>query len=87
VLLHDSGYNSLNTIIYQINTLRQGVSEVLLYLREPGHNISDYFDPDKALELPDLGDIEYSINTDRPIPYSPLYNLSEVQLEVLYLYL
>ena len=58
-----------------------------LYLREPGRDILDYFDPDKVLELPDLKGIEYSINIDRPIPYSPLYNLSEVQLEVLYLYL
>ena len=87
MLLHDSGYNSLNTIIYQINTLRQGVSEVPLYLQEPGRDISDYFNPDKVSELPDLRDIKYSININGLIPYSPLYNLSEVQLEVLYLYL
>jgi hypothetical protein len=60
---------------------------VLLYLRESSYDISDYFDPDKVLELPDLEDIEYSINIDGPIPYSLLYNLLEVQLEVLYLYL
>ena len=51
---------------------------MLLYLRESSYDISDYFDPDKVLELPDLEDIEYSINIDRPIPYNPLYNLLEV---------
>ena len=62
----------------QINTLCQGVSEVLLYLRESGRDILDYFDSDKVLEFPDLGGIEYSIDIDGPIPYGPLYNLLEV---------
>ena len=51
---------------------------MLLYLRESDRDMSDYFDPDKVLEFPDLGGIEYSINTDGLIPYNPLYNLSEV---------
>ena len=61
--------------------------KVLLYFRESSYNISDYFNPDKISEFPDLRDIEYLININRLIPYSPLYNLSEVQLKVLYLYL
>ena len=60
---------------------------MLLYFRESSYNISDYFNPDKVSEFLDLGDIKYLIDIDRPIPYSPLYNLLEVQLEVLYLYL
>jgi len=60
---------------------------MLLYLRESNHNILDYFDPDKVLELSDLEGIKYSININGLISYSPLYNLSEVQLEILYLYL
>ena len=60
---------------------------MLLYFRESDYNISDYFNPDKVLEFPDLEGIEYSINTNRLIPYNPLYNLLEVQLEILYLYL
>ena len=87
VSLHDSGHNGLDTVVCQINTLRQGASEVPLYLREPGRDMSDCFDPDKASELPDLGGVEHSIDTDGPIPYGPLYNLSEVQLEALRLYL
>jgi hypothetical protein len=38
----------------------------------------DYFNPDKALELPNLGGVKHLINIDGPIPYSPLYNLLEV---------
>jgi hypothetical protein len=61
---------------------------VPIYLRNNKYkDFSEVFDPNKASELPDLGGIEYSINTDSTVPYRPLYNLSETQLEVLYLYL
>ena len=43
------------------------------YLREEGNDFSDVFDPDKASELPDLGGIKHSIETDSPVPYRPLY--------------
>jgi hypothetical protein len=39
------------------------------------------------LELPNLSSIKYSINIDSIVLYRPLYNLLEIQLEVLYLYL
>jgi len=35
------------------------------------------FDPNKALELPNLSSIKHSINTDSIVPYRPLYNLLE----------
>ena len=60
---------------------------MLLYLRESDRDILDYFNSNKVLEFLDLKGIEYSINTNGLIPYNPLYNLLEVQLEILYLYL
>ena len=60
---------------------------MLLYLRESDYNILDYFNSNKVLEFPDLKDIKYSININKLILYNSLYNLLEVQLEVLYLYL
>jgi hypothetical protein len=72
----------------QINTLRKGASEVSVYLRDNKYkDFSEVFDPDKASELPDFGGIEYSIDTDNTVPYGPLYNLLETQLEALRLYL
>jgi transposase InsO family protein len=78
---------SLETLTYQVNTLRKGALEVPAYLREEGNDFSDVFDPDKASELPDLGGVEHSIETDGPVPYGPLYQLSETQLEALRAYL
>jgi hypothetical protein len=61
---------------------------VPVYLRNNEYkDFSEVFDPNKASELPDLGSIKYSINTDGMVPYRSLYNLSETQLEVLHLYL
>jgi hypothetical protein len=75
-------------LIQQINTFRKGASEVPVYFRDNKYkDFSEVFDPDKASELPDLGGIKYSIDTDSTVPYRPLYNLSETQLEVLHLYL
>ena len=45
------------------------------------------FDPNKAFKLPNLNSIKHSIKINRTVPYGPLYNLSEVQLEALRLYL
>jgi RNase H-like domain found in reverse transcriptase/Reverse transcriptase (RNA-dependent DNA polymerase) len=78
---------SETTLTYQMNTLRKGASEVPEYLRQEGSDFSETFDPDKASELPDLGGVEHAIETDGPVPYGPLYNLSEIQLEALRLYL
>jgi len=61
----------------QVNILGKGASEVPIYLRDNSEDFTGVFDPDKASELPDLGSIEYSINTDSIVPYRPLYNLSE----------
>jgi hypothetical protein len=66
------------TLTYQMNTLRKGALEVPKYLRQEGSDFSKTFDPDKALELPNLGGVEYTIETDRPVLYGPLYNLSEI---------
>ena len=62
----------------QINTFRKGALEVPIYLRDNKYeDFSEVFDPNKALELPNLSGIKYSINTDSMIPYGPLYNLLE----------
>jgi hypothetical protein len=75
-------------LIQQINTLRKGALEVPVYFRDNKYeDFLEVFNPDKASELPDLGGIKYSINIDSIVPYGPLYNLSETQLKVLYLYL
>jgi hypothetical protein len=51
---------------------------VPIYLRDNKYeDFSEVFDPDKASELPDLGDIKYFINIDDTVLYGPLYNLSE----------
>ena len=64
--------NLFKTVLtYQINTLRKGALEVPRYL----YNFSDIFNLKKALELLNLRGIKHSINTNKTIPYSPLYNL------------
>jgi hypothetical protein len=61
---------------------------VPVYLRDNKYeDFLEVFDPDKALELPNLGGIKHSINIDNTVPYGPLYNLLETQLEALCLYL
>ena len=59
-------------------TLRKGASKVPKYLRQERSDFSKTFDPNKASKLPDLRGVEHAIETDRPVPYSPLYNLSEI---------
>jgi hypothetical protein len=85
--LHDSGDTGQEYMTRQVNTLGKGASEVPAYLRDDGEDFTGVFDPDKASELPDLGGVEHSIDTDGTVPYGPLYNLSETQLEALRLYL
>jgi hypothetical protein len=49
-----------------------------VYLRDNKHeDFLEVFNPNKALELPNLGGIKYSINIDNTVPYGPLYNLLE----------
>jgi len=85
--LHDSGDTGQEYMTRQVNILGKGASEVPAYLRDDGEDFTGVFDPDKASELPDLGGVEHSIDTDGTVPYGPLYNLSETQLEALRLYL
>jgi hypothetical protein len=40
-------------------------------------NFSEIFNPNKALELPNLSNIKYFINIDSMVLYRPLYNLLE----------
>jgi len=62
----------------QINTLRKGALEVPIYLRNNKYeDFLEVFNPNKALELPNLGGIKYFINTDNIVLYGPLYNLLE----------
>ena len=85
--MHNSGDTGQEYITRQVNTLGKGASEVPTYLWDNGEDFTGVFDPDKASELPDLGGVEHSIDTDGTVPYGPLYNLSETQLEALRLYL
>jgi hypothetical protein len=49
-----------------------------IYLRDNKYeDFLEIFDPNKALELPNLSSIKYSINIDSIVPYGPLYNLLE----------
>jgi hypothetical protein len=61
----------------QVNTLGKGASEVPKYLRDNSEDFIGVFDPNKALELPNLSSVKYSINMDNTVPYRPLYNLLE----------
>ena len=62
----------------QINTLRKGASEVPIYLRDNKYkDFLEVFDPNKALELPNLSGIKYFININSTVLYRPLYNLLE----------
>ena len=48
-----------------------------MYLRDNSEDFIGVFNPNKALELPNLNSIKYSINTDNIVLYRPLYNLLE----------
>jgi hypothetical protein len=64
--------------MWQINILRKGALEVLIYLRDNKYkNFLEVFNPNKALELPNLSNIKYFINIDSIVLYRPLYNLLE----------
>ena len=62
----------------QINTLRKGALEIPIYFRDNKYkDFLEVFNPNKALELPNLSSIKYFINIDSMVPYGPLYNLLE----------
>ena len=49
-----------------------------IYFRDNKYkDFLEVFNPNKALELLNLGNIKYFINTDNIVPYGPLYNLLE----------
>jgi hypothetical protein len=51
---------------------------VPVYLWDNKHkDFLEVFNPNKALELPNLSGIKYFINIDSIVSYKPLYNLLE----------
>jgi hypothetical protein len=64
--------------MWQINTFRKEALEIPIYFRDNKYkDFSEVFNPNKALELPNLSSIKYFINTDNMVLYRPLYNLLE----------
>ena len=77
-----------------INSFHQ--DQVTLLISEKTAILAEYFDfsnvfsSDSAVELPkDIGIIDYSINllNNRQLPYSPIYNIKLVELEMLKIYI